>query len=401
MKRILTIATYPIKNPQHGGQKRVAAIGEQYRKAGHIVHHTAIYIDAPRADVSSSDIQASLDRYRKHPLAALIGDVLISEVLQEDEVVRARLKKLIQSFRPDIVEVEQIFLYKTVKMFLDEIGDAAATVNSTQNIESPLKEKILTSFGVSRSEIKRTIKQINSLESYAAKNSSWSIACTEHDSEILKKIGAKEVIVAPNGISREEVDQREVEKLKKRFGASGVGRIILFVGSAHPPNLTGYADLVGGRLGFMEEDTRLVVVGGIADLVYDYAQKLPNYIRTLFMDHVVLLGRVEEKTLTALLRIAEQVILPIMEGGGSNLKTAEAILADKKVVATSKSFHSYEKYIHLPNLIIADSSDEFIKGIYRQLNEEKKTRSVAEEKLSEGVMWENTLVAMVDRVSKI
>lgn len=398
--RVLTIATYPADNPQHGGQKRVAAILEQYRQAGHTARHVAIYVGGayPATDV---DIEISDKKYTTHPMAALIGDLLLSDVLQQDVEAFQKFAKLITEFKPDIVEVEQIFLYRTVRRAIDSIGLPVVMVNSTQNIETVLKRHILESISMPAGDIDKVVDDIHELEKFAAQDADWTIACTEYDAGTLKKLGAREVLVAPNGIRREVVNEREVSKLRRRFDAMGVKKVILYVGSAHPPNLSGYADLVGGRLGFLDDDTKVVVVGGVADMIYDYAQRLPNYSKALYSDHVMFLGRVEEDTLTALLHLSTQIILPILDGSGSNLKTAEAILADKQVVATTKALRSYEEYVNLPNLLIADSSDDFIQSMSKLLHEKKKVRSASEQSLAQGVLWGNTLKSMTDKVAKL
>lgn len=401
-KRILTISTYPIDNPQHGGQKRVAAIVDEYRKAGHKAIHTAICIDYFYPNISSKDnIVISWSRYHHLPVAAVIGDLLLSNVLSEDDAARDKFVKIIRQFKPDIIEVEQAFLYKTIRNAVDSISWGGMLVNSTQNIETHLKRQILeNSTPLSAHDIDDIIDRIDSLERFAAKDADWTVACTDHDAKILKSMGAKEVLVAPNGIAREKINHQVVDKLKRQFRADGVKKVILYIGSAHPPNLTGYKTMVGEKVGFLDSDTRLVVVGGVADMVYGYAQQLPNYIKAVYLNNIVLMGRVEEDVLTALLNISQQIILPLTEGGGSNLKTAEAILADKQVVGTTKAFHSYEKYMKLPNLVVTDSSDEFRQAMDNFLHTDKKQRTAAESKLAEGVLWKSTLKQMIERVNK-
>lgn len=401
MSRILILSTYTIKTIQGGGQKRVAAIIDQYKRAGHDVKHTAIYMNSSYVDAYKSDIAIPWEKYNKNPLVYAIGDLLLSNSLDDDSEARSRFVKLVKDFQPDIVEIEQTFLYKTIKGALGSINWQGKLVNSTHNIEAPLKRRILESTtNLGESQVSEILNQIDDLEKFAARDANWSIACTELDAKTLRSFGATDIVLAPNGISREPVDMNEVSRLRKRYARSGVEKIILYVGSAHAPNLTGYKELVGGRLGFLDKDTKLVAVGGIADLILNYANnELPTYIKPLFFDKVELLGMVEENTLTALLHIADEIILPIMDGGGSNLKTAEAILADKKVVATTKSLNSYEAYIKLPNMIIADDSDGFIGGMAQLLRIKKKLRTESEKKLAEGVLWKNTLKLMVERAN--
>lgn len=400
-KRILIISTYPIKNSQHGGQKRVSALVDQYRKAGHDVRHMGVYLDTSYPTGSDGDIAVPHKVYEDEPLVAVIGDLLLSTIFTDSNESRAKFVDIVSTFRPDVVQVEQVFLYETVKEALKELGLKPIMINSTHNIESVLKRHILESItNLSKEQIGTICQDIHRLEELAARDAQWTIACTDSDAKVLKKMGADQVIVSPNGIARESVDQAELSKQRQRLKASGIQRAIVYVGSAHPPNLTGFKELIGGAVGGLNSDEKIIVVGGVADLIYGFAQELPNYIKPIFMDRVMLLGMVEEKTLSAILALADVIILPILEGGGSNLKTAEAILADKQVVATTKSLHSYERYLKLPNLVVADTKKDFVEAMINGVRTKKKARSAEERELAEGVLWQHTLKLSVERLEK-
>lgn len=399
--RIIIISTYPIQRPRHGGQKRVEAMLKAYTDAGHVVRHIGIYEDTSYADKAPGDLVVSLKRYN-NPLTALVGDLLMANVLEDDLIVRNKFLDIIHEFRPDVVQIEQIFLYKAIWDILQQEKVDVRMINSTHNVESTLKQKILeSSTNLSAREIKEVTDNIRHIENFAARHSDWTLACTDSDAREFEQLGAPEVIVVPNGIKKGAVDTKELQRIRAKLASDGIKRIILYVGSAHPPNLTGYRELIGGGVCGLQDDERLVIVGGVADMVLNYAEQLPNYIKTLYFDKVVLMGMVEEKTLTALLAITDEIILPILEGSGSNLKTAEAILADKRVVATTKSLHSYEKYLKLPNVIVADTRSDFIKAMVNSLHKQKKLRSKEELQLAQGVLWENVLKAMVDRLEVI
>lgn len=401
-KKILVISNYPIKNPQHGGQKRTIALVEEYRRAGYNVKHIAIYMDLFYADSYPDDIAIRWSKYQGQPAAGYVSDLILSDIFTHELAAKKRFIKLINQYEPDMIEVEQTFLYKTIKQTLSEVGWNGVMVNSTHNVEAKLKKQILESSStIEQKEIEQIVSQVRDLELFASHDADWNIVCTDSDKKSLQKDGVTNIVVAPNGIGREKVDHQEVARLKQQFLSQGVTHLTLFVGSGHPPNLTGYIDMIGSRVGFLSDDTRLVVVGGVADSIYGYAQDLPNYLKTLYFDHVTLLGRVEEKTLSALLYVADQIILPIVEGEGSNLKTAEAILADKLVVATTKALRSYEKYLGLPNITVADSGTEFCKAMNIQLKSAKVKRTKAENELADGVLWSNTLKPAIEKVKNL
>ena len=47
------------------------------------------------------------------------------------------------------------------------------------------------------------------------------------------------------------------------------------------------------------------------------------------------------------------MLLPITYGGGSNLKTAEALLTGHPIIATAKAFRGCEVFTDMPGMIIA------------------------------------------------
>jgi glycosyltransferase involved in cell wall biosynthesis len=64
------------------------------------------------------------------------------------------------------------------------------------------------------------------------------------------------------------------------------------------------------------------------------------------------------------------VLLPIVETGGSNLKTAEAILSGKIVIATSIALRGYEEFKDEPYIIIANTPDDFKSAIKKCLRKD-------------------------------
>jgi glycosyltransferase involved in cell wall biosynthesis len=85
---------------------------------------------------------------------------------------------------------------------------------------------------------------------------------------------------------------------------------------------------------------------------------------------------------------AHAVLLPITYGGGSNLKTAEALAAGKWVVATSTSLRGYEEFREEPGVLIADDRQSFRKAVmqvYRRAPLELSKEAIAKR---ESVHWD-------------
>jgi hypothetical protein len=112
----------------------------------------------------------------------------------------------------------------------------------------------------------------------------------------------------------------------------GEENTLLFVGGAHPPNVTGLrafiADCFAPKLA--EHGVRLRVAGEAGPLALD-GHDAPG---------VECLGRVDN--LAELYRTAQLVICPLREGTGSSIKMVEALAAGKPVLASPIAWRGYE-----------------------------------------------------------
>ena len=211
------------------------------------------------------------------------------------------------------------------------------------------------------------------------KGSDLSIAVKPEDADYMRKIGAEKVIIAPNGIDIPQHSKKM--RLKKQDGKYQV----LFVGSGHKPNYTGFVNMMGYDLSFLHKDMQLIVAGQVSDIIRS------NINSFIHVDNMVLLGRISEKDLTETISSVDLIILPITSGGGSNLKTAEALVSGKQILATLHAFRGYEIYRNISGVTIEDNPEKF-RELLVQLNKEKPSKRTAKEKeLIKGVLWENTL----------
>src|SRR6185503_21305679 len=107
-------------------------------------------------------------------------------------------------------------------------------------------------------------------------------------------------------------------------------------------------------MAFLAPDERVVVAGGIADvLLHAPAYRLWERINA---SRLMLVGQQSEQDLAALIALASCIVLPITIGGGSNIKTAEAIFSGKPVVGTTLSLRGYERALELPHVYRTDAA---------------------------------------------
>ncbi len=402
-KRILVIGTYPIVNPQHGGQKRLAAIVDNYKENFSQVKYCAIYFKGFYKEKGRNDIAVSKQTEKRVVETPFLGDVVVGEAIYNDQKVRNKIFNLIKSFRPKIIHIEQPFPYLGLKRLIDEHNIDCKIVFGSQNIEAPMKEEILINAGYSQEDIQGAISKISELEKELSRVSDLTIACTELDLSKHKSMGAKNLVLAPNGIKHLSVSSDAVREWRSTLDEKGIEKIVLFVGSAHPPNWVGFYDMVGKSLGFIPQNTRIVIAGSICDFFEKdiVPKKTLDIADATFWLRAYSAGRLSQKKLEALIEIADIIILPITEGGGSNLKTAEAILADKKVVCTDHAVRSFEWFKEFPNVWMANTKSDFQAAILSALGAQKVKRSPEQQEKAESVDWEHTLKRTMKAVEKL
>lgn len=385
--RILQLATYPSRIPRHGGQARVSNIRAVLAAAGHEVHSLAVYEPENYGGdaLEPHDIEFPLDSPFRHAKLPFLTDCASGQFLAGDERAWRAFAQAMKRFAPQVVSLEQPWLLPAVMRWRTEHPERpVALVNSSQNIEAPLKREILADWP--GAEVEMAVRRIEALEREAAQVCDLSIACTEDDAAELVAMGARRVVVAGNGIVERTVDPQRVADWNWHLGGR---RLALFVGSAYPPNAEGFWEMFAPSLAFLAPDQRILGVGGVSGLVTAH----PEYKRWegINASRFVPAGIQSEEALGALLALAACIVLPITKGGGSNIKTAEAVHTGKPVVGTTKSFRGYERVLALPGVHRADEPAEFKRLTRAALDEALPAAGPDDRALRDSVLWRETL----------
>jgi glycosyltransferase involved in cell wall biosynthesis len=207
-------------------------------------------------------------------------------------------------------------------------------------------------------------------------------------------LGAKNVVLAPNGIAhnKSRALPNKIVKIKH------TEQSFIFIGSAHQPNWIGFEAMVGFALGFLPVTSKIYLIGGVSDhFVKTLSKRTIEHVT--FWQRAVGYGRVSQSRLDKLIQGADVILLPITEGGGSNLKTAEAFAANKKIIATDYAMRSYEYLEHMPNLRVVSTPQAFRAAMISALDEPLRQRSSEEQVLVDRVYWENSLKELVKEAS--
>lgn len=396
-KKVLVMGLYPITTPQHGGQKRAKAIFNLYRTLSKDIRYVGIYHRALYSNQGSHDILlGDIEVIKKIDENPHSSEMIMGSSADKDIHVRSHLAKLLIEYQPHIIHIEQPYLYAGIRPLLKELDIKPIIIYGSQNIEFKMKQSIHEKLGIVQSVSKPMIKEIKKLEYGFSKEADLVLAVSKQDAVIHRQMGARRVVIVPNGIEKKNPTKGSIEFWKRYKKEKSIKNLVSFIASGHPPNWIGFESMLGGDIDLISKESALVIAGGVSEYFRDKYPEHSNFWR-----YVSTVGRLSEDRLSGLLYESSIFLLPITSGGGSNLKTAEAILSGKKVVGTSFAFRGFEKYKELPNIYITDKPEEFKKLLVLAINTPLRVRNAEEIKLAESVQWKYCLRPLAIEVKKM
>lgn len=394
---VVLFTTYPIAQPRSGGQIRAAALAQAYGAGGFRVVPIAVTEAGafPRLEHGPDDLEFPLDDPRAFDGGAPLpqsNDLQAGRFLAADEKLFKRLVKKLPA-RVDAFHLEQPWLLPAVtKLKALPRFARALVVYGSQNIEAPLRAAICQQVGV---DGERVVAAVQALELEACRGADLTLAVSESDEAALRTMGAQKVLRAANGIHASKASPKVVarwqEQLKHR-------RVALFVGSAHPPNAAGFIQAFGDALGFLPPDCCIVAAGRVGVRLREHYEA--TRYQALNLSRLVITGEVEQDDLAALKALAEVYLLPIFEGGGSNIKTSEAILSGRPIIATSVSLRGFERYTRLPDLAIADTRAAFVDALRSAFTAPARPTATIDASRME-LLWQNTLAQVAPTLTQL
>jgi glycosyltransferase involved in cell wall biosynthesis len=296
--------------------------------------------------------------------------------------------RLVEQLRPDVVQVEETYMWPVVRKLLGEGRiDGARVVHSSYNFETDHQRDLATIKGPVH---EYSLKQVAATEREIAAASDLVVTVSDADAASFRAIGAMKVVVARNGCRQVAPHPDALRAVDAYFGEQ---RFALFVSSAHLPNMQGLLDLT--RVPVETLPGRLVIGGTVCDLLTEH-RSASSLIR-----HATFMGMVDVALLDALLTRAAVVLLPKTRGGGSNLKTSEALHSYRPVVATTQAFVGFEPWRDAPGVTVVDDPLAFWRQVRWHLENPLIDNTATWCAQREGLLWENCLQPMVVEVEKL
>lgn len=401
-RKLLVIGTYPIVIPRHGGQKRVSALVGCYKQIFREVRYVSFLSSLAYGEheASSEDIFSSPELANEIKSNPLFEDVMLGLAAKNDAYFKKIITRLLTSYKPDCIIFEQPFMYAGFKEIMSELNIRVPVIYSSQNVELQLKKQLYNSADTDRKLANEFLEIVEETEKELVRNSSLTICVTEQDEQYFKQLGARKTVLIKNGINLLRPRKSSVDKWNKVLRSSGAGSAIFFAGSSHTPNYMGFDSLVGTRLGYLNFSQKIVLVGGIVDLLKIKVAERHKHLSGCFWNKIVPAGGVDDESLAAILENTSLVILPISSGGGSNLKTAEALLSGKNVLGTSIAFRGYEEYKKFTNVYIEDDPERFKSQITSLANKVPEPQSELEKNQLKELTWPGRLTILASQIKE-
>lgn len=219
-------------------------------------------------------------------------------------------------------------------------------IYSSQNNETTLKQRLLEWHPLNAD----LVAEVERIERLAVEYSAATIAVSQEDAESLVKgkRAAGPVIVVRNGAAF-PASGEAVERSKQDLGQRIGDQAVVFLGSAHLPNVDA-ARFIVDRLAPALPEVRFHLLGSVCNCL----AKVPT--------NVHLWGVVDELTKSAVMQSCALALNPMQSGSGSNVKLADYLGNGLFVVTTDFGQRGYPASVQL-HVKIAPADDRFAEAV--------------------------------------
>ncbi len=400
--RVLLLSTHTTLLPNHGGKLRSHHIGRVLEESGFEVRRIAFCFKAPSdledprepiIDVTPMPYWRSSEYESYGPCRDYLSDYFPTVGALKTPSILAEFDARVREAAPDVVLLEHPWTWPLLARLPEVRFGEMPVIYSSQNVECALKHRIFHECGIVAPP--EVTEAIEALEHGLVGSAAGVVACTRTDADAFASWGARHVVLAPNGGVRRD-RQHLVDILPLPIDPSCA--YALAVGSGHPPNVSGFLNLVGPSLPLLQPNQRVVVAGGAADVILPSLEE--RGLAQMIEGRLISLGPVDDFCLDCLIANAHVVLLPVQYGSGSNVKTAEALLSGRPTLATSVAMRGFDAFWSIPGLTVADDAAGFGKALLAALQGPFQP-SAAEHPILATLLWEATVAPLVELLRDI
>ncbi|MEP7268823.1 MAG: glycosyltransferase family 4 protein [Saprospiraceae bacterium] len=255
-----------------------------------------------------------------------------------------KLIQLLSTNKYDVVQLETLYLAPYIQT-IEKYSDAIISLRA-HNIEHEIWERIIEHHpnNWKKYYLKHLTKQLKQYEIEQFEKYDLLIAFTDRDMGKFRKLGyLNGAITSPIGIELAQY---------KPISISDKSLSITFIGALDwMPNseaLNWFLSKVWNKVNDQFPEFELHVAG----------RNCPENIKNLKMNKVIIHGEVEDSN--KFINAHPVMVVPLLSGSGMRVKILEGMALGKVIITTSLGLEGIPA-IHLDNILIADTPEDFIK----------------------------------------
>jgi glycosyltransferase involved in cell wall biosynthesis len=393
MSNILLLTHIGAENPKSGGEQRISAIIKNYERHGH-----KVIVSGVAGNVAYNGMHELLPMPKQpilesffYPITAMEDYCVGKFSASESSKMLRHIQRIIHETKIDFIQIEMPWFIELALLIKKKINLCAGAkiIYSSHNVESPLKQKIYLDLNGFSSPHEDARMAVEELERMAVIESDKVFTVSDYDSQVYRQLYNKQACITPNGTYVNGEDDRLHCPFSGITNFSANKRYVCYVASGYKPNVDSFYSVFSGGSPF-HSGLKLMIIGSAGSSIRNHAdwKKLGNLI-----NHIIFWENVKQAELGKLLAFSSAIVIPITHGGGSSLKTADALMAGVPVITTSVGIRGFESYIGQTNIFIADSPIQFKSEISRVI--EKDLPPITRE----GLDWQSCLAPMLGYVS--
>ena len=300
-----------------------------------------------------------------------------------DAATLNHFRQIVEKIQPDMLQLEHPFMWPLANR-LSRDSPTLPIVYSSHNVEAPLKRTILENFGVSPDLSGRIYALIEQIEAELCDSAALILCVSASDREHYLRHKPSATIVVPNGVDHPPKTISDDKSVRAIFGDN---RFLFMVGSAYPPNVDGFCEcVVRDGIFICPPRKTIAVCGGVSDGIFAHSEFQrfagANESRIQFFP------KLDDPELWSIKTACHAVMLPLLSGGGSNLKTAEALALGKWVVATPTALRGFETFMDAEGVILAKDRHAFRRALARTLGMPPLEISEPSRKARDNLYWD-------------
>jgi hypothetical protein len=207
----------------------------------------------------------------------------------------------------------------------------------SHNYERSLKETTSSILKWPDGSARKYLDKVAEFESLLWTVSTARVVCSLDDASNLNQEYFRDFIYVPNGGHSRKPPTDSENSILTYLGCESYS---LFVASGHPPNIDGFLNGIGPDFGFVPLSSRIVLVGSATGPIQE--KIVGTKFHETFLKNGSAIIEASDQLLDNLYAYASNVVLPIFKGSGTSIKSIEALLTGKKLIATEYAFRGID-----------------------------------------------------------